>query len=235
MPTLQLVDAHRAELADISALAVADLVGEWSAMPLDDAVATKRLATGLATDLVDYYGTLSAGAGADWYSELRAEAKVRGAFSARLVVPIIPEQIASNVGWAVVPLFGDADPAKSLARLSGTLQRLVANADRETVLTNAKRDKAEPRWYRHPSPGACAFCAMLAGRGNYRSEASAMRSHDNCKCVAVPIFERQWTPPDHILAMSGEYDAAREDVLADGMKPDASAILARMRVLTGRA
>ena len=88
-------------------------------------------------------------------------------------MPVNALQIATNVGWSVAPLFGQSAPDLALKRLGGVTQRLVANADRATILGNVKRDPARPRWYRGSSSSCCAFCDMVAGRGAvYRSEES---------------------------------------------------------------
>lgn len=237
MPSPLLIETHRAELSDITTLAIADLTAEWQSLPLGDAPATKRLAEGLALELVDYYGTMSAGAGADWYEEAREAARMRGTFTARPVVRVNPAQVAGAVGWAAGPLFGDADPAKSLARLSGSLQRFVVNADRATILDNTRRD-VDVRWYRSASANACAFCALSAGRGAvYRSQATAaFKAHDNCRCIPAPLFPTEGgDPTEQQREFSAEYGAARDAVLAEGDEPTTKAILAKMRALTGRA
>lgn len=53
----------------------------------------------------------------------------------------------------------------ALAQLQGTVQRGVLDAQRETVSYNASREGV---------------------RAVYRSAMSAVRGHDNCRCLAVP-------------------------------------------------
>lgn len=63
----------------------------------------------------------------------------------------------------------------ALKRLSGGLQRIVADADRDTVELSGEMDPGEVRFARHASANACAFCALLATRGAvYHSEESAL-------------------------------------------------------------
>lgn len=238
MPSATLVEAHRQEIADVVAVAQADLAEQWRGLPLDDAPAAKAAATVVVTDLVETYGPMAAGAGADWYAETRSEAGVRGSFRPRLEVPVIARQIATNVGWSVSPLFGQPKPDLALARLAGVTQRLVANADRATILTNTRRDPAQPRWYRGASGKCCAFCAMVASRGAvYRSEQTAdFKAHSNCRCFPVVLFPGESHElPDYYKDFGDEYATAAEQVEAAGGKRTQSAVLKQMRALSGRA
>lgn len=238
VPSQTLVESHRQEIADVVAVAQADLAEAWAAMPLDDANATKSAATVVVSDIVATYGELAAGAGADWYSEARTEAGVRGSYTPRMEVPVIARQVATNVGWAVGPLFGEAKPDLALARMAGVTQRLVANADRATILTNARRDPAGVRWYRGTSAKCCAFCAMAASRGAvYRSEESGgFKPHNNCRCFPVAIFPGESHQlPTYYDDFRSEYESAAEAVEAAGGKRTQRAVLTQMRALSGRA
>ncbi|HET8536559.1 MAG TPA: hypothetical protein VFL73_05190 [Solirubrobacteraceae bacterium] len=238
MPSATLVEAHRQEVADVVAVAQADLFEQWLGLPLDDADAMKVAGAAAVTDIVETYGPMAAGAGADWYAETRAEAGTRGSFRPRLEVPVIARQIATNVGWSVGPLYGTPKPDLALARLSGITQRLVANADRATILTNARRDPAGVRWYRGASAKCCSFCATLAGRGAvYRSEATAdFKAHNNCKCFPAVLFPGESHElPSYYRDFADEYATAAEAVEAAGGKRTQSAVLSKMRELYGRA
>jgi hypothetical protein len=238
VPSQALVDAHRQEVSDVVAVAQADLAEMWPSLPLDDAKAAERASAGVVLEILQTYGLMAAGAGADWYSEARTEAGVRGGYTPRLTVPVIVGQIAANVGWAVGPLFGEAKPDLALARLSGITQRLIANADRQTVLDNVRRDPARVRWYRGASARCCAFCAMLAGRGAvYRSEESGgFDAHNNCRCFPAPLFPNEQPDlPDYYANFREDYENAAEAVVKAGGKRTQSAVLAQMRVQTGRA
>ena len=236
--TAALIEDHRRELLDLETLLVADIAAQWAALPLDDASATRAVISPLAVELVADYGALNAAAGADWYMELRDEAAVASRFTARTYAPLVRGQVEASVGWALAPLYGAmADPAAAQGRLSGALQRLAGDAERATVLGNAERDPQRVRWYRHTRPNCCAFCSMLSGRGAvYRTERSGgFDSHNDCRCFPVPLFTASDRPPSSVDAAADEYDEARQAVLADGGKPTSQAILAKMRVLTGRS
>jgi hypothetical protein len=225
-------------VADIVAVAQDELTASWSDLPIEDGAATKRGLTGLLRELLETFAPLAAGAGADWYAEARAEAGVVKRFTPSLVVPVIAPQIEANAGWAVGPLFGNADPDLALRRSAGVLQKLTANADRATILTNARRDPAKPRWYRGASAKCCAFCAMVASRGAmYRSEETAdFKAHNNCRCFPAVAFPGEAVElPDYYQKFTDEYATAAEKVAADGGTRSASAVLSKMRELSGRA
>ena len=235
---LQLAEAHRRELLDLDTLLRADLAEQWRRLPLDDAVATRTLATGLAVDLVDYYGGLAAAGAADWYDQMRYDSRVAGRYTARPVVPLIPEQVEANVRWSVGPMFDAVPrPGAALDRLAGSLQKLTAAADRATVLNAARRDPVRVRWARSARPSCCAFCAMLASRGaQYVSETTAsFDSHDHCFCIALPLFTAADTPPQTSQRFGSEYGEARASLKAEGVELTTANILAKMRTLTGRS
>lgn len=97
----------------------------------------------------------------------------------------------------------------------GSAARHVLTGGRDTHLELVDNDPAEPiGWMRVTDGDPCWFCAMLASRGpRYRSEKSATRVvkpkrkrrgssrrvgdtyHDNCACVAEPMFSRSQAWP----------------------------------------
>lgn len=240
MPSQTSVREHRGEVADIVALAQAALVDSWGDLPLDDALATKSALTAAVTDLADEYGRLAASAGADWYSEQRAEAGLRGRVTPRLIVPLEAEQIAAGVGWAVSPLFGRAEPATALSRVSGVTQRLITNADRATILNAGERDREVRGWYRGASSNCCSWCAVMASRVStslYRTESTALAaSHNNCRCFPVPVYENEAPDlPDYYDGFYDQYLEAATTVADENEgKYPLRAVLSEMRQQTGR-
>lgn len=238
MPAQALVDEHRQEVADVVAVAQADMIEQWSDVPVEDAQRAKVAAQGIVTDVVAVYGPMAASVGADWYMESRVEARAPGRFTPKLTVPMSLAQIAPNAGWAVSPLFGVADETATIQRLAAVTQKLVANADRATIFTNARRDPQQVRWYRGTSAKCCAFCAMSAGRGAvYRSQDSAdFKPHNNCRCFPVPLWPSETHElPSYYDNFGSEYDEARKATIRAGEKPTAKAILSHWRAATGRA
>lgn len=88
----------------------------------------------------------------------------------------------------------DAQVASDMTRdgMQGSAQRLVLNGGRDTITNVSTQDKAAEGWERVIEPGACSFCAMLAGRGGvYKESTVDFRAHDHCHCVARPVFKGQ--------------------------------------------
>jgi hypothetical protein len=140
--------------------------------------------------LVAIYGSAAAALGADWYDDLREAAAVKGRF---IAIPAeLPDQgrTDSLAGWAVSPMFqAEPDKATTLVKTIGGVQRIIANADRDTIRVSSVQDRGARGWAR-AGTGNCDFCAMLIGRGAVYTEATAdFESHDHCGCVAVPEFD----------------------------------------------
>lgn len=135
------------------------------------------------------YSDLSATVAAEWFEELR-RGQVGGEYSARLAAAPQVDRTERTVRWAAGALFSP-EPWKALSRLNGSLTRLLGDSARETVRENVRRDKRAAGWQRMTQPGACGFCQMLHGRGGVYKKATAdFASHDNCRCTAVPSWDK---------------------------------------------
>jgi hypothetical protein len=86
----------------------------------------------------------------------------------------------------------------SAARQAAAAMRIAQNAARGLVYNLSETDLKILGWVRYSTSGdPCAFCAMLISRGLvYKTRKSAGVDtpgemsdwHDNCRCVAVPVF-----------------------------------------------
>ena len=98
-------------------------------------------------------------------------------------------------------------------RISGGLQRRIANVARDTVTFSAVEDPGADGWQRVARSGGCAFCRMLAGRGAvYTKSSSDFASHDDCHCVAMVAWkgiERPVKPYTPSAATITDADRAR--------------------------
>ncbi|MFF2054120.1 hypothetical protein ACFVU2_21115 [Leifsonia sp. NPDC058194] len=173
MPTMQDIEAYRDTLTALSTRAVDDVGLLLAAVGTDgDPVKIRDLLIDAFPAVIQPYVTASGELSAAWYEDLR-HAAVGGEFYATTVANLNADQMAASVRWAVGPLFGQSN-STVLALLSGTTQRAVADAGRNTIDTNARKDVVSTSWSRVARPGACEFCTMLAGRGPvYRSEDAA--------------------------------------------------------------
>jgi hypothetical protein len=188
-----LTRAHRRDLSALTGLAQEDLALIWRR--LDTADTARDALLEVLPQLVAVYGSAAATLGADWYDETREAAAVAGRF--RAVPAELPDQGRTDAlaRWAVSPLYTEhPDFPTALVKATGGLQRIIADADRQTVAESAVADPAASGWQRVGS-GECAFCAMLIGRGGVYTEAgSDFASHDHCQCTAVAAFDGQERP-----------------------------------------
>lgn len=183
-----LVEAHRRDLEELLRIALKDLGQVWREVKTADAAKAALLE--LLPRLAVLYGSAAATLGADWYDEMRDAAGVPGRFRA---IPVEPEvdRMDALARWGISPLYAldpDFDAAETL--VAGGFQRLVADADRNTVLLSSRQDPRGGKWRRETTGLSCGFCVMLANRGAvYRSADTAdFKSHDHCDCLAAPEF-----------------------------------------------
>lgn len=213
---------HQAVIDDIITLALVDLRGVVRASAEPGAVERAL------TQIVGDYGSVAGMVAAAWYDELRDEARATGRFIAEQAD--LPDQgrIAALANWGTEPILADKVDL-AVSRLEGGLQRILADVDRDTITENIARDPAGTRYARHASANACAFCALMATRGEvYTSKRAAetrsigTRYHDNCHCVAVPVWPGQtYQQPAYVNTWSRVYRDASgpgkglNEVLAD--------------------
>ncbi|TMZ70762.1 hypothetical protein EMG21_27800 [Klebsiella pneumoniae] len=216
---------HRAVLDRIGQLAVADLVKLWRTLPSGQTTALVAALVEAVPELAARWGDVAAVSAADYFDAVREHYNPSGSYLASPAPPAPAEQVRAGVRWAVDPLFSASpDEAAALARLSTSLDRLVRQADRDTVAVNATADQHARGWRRVARPGACPFCVMLAGReGAYTSKAAAemvggsgrvrgtrpqgQSYHDHCRCFAAPVFPG-WEPDADVLRAQELYEQA---------------------------
>lgn len=228
------VEALQAALAEIQAVAAADVVNLWQilAAELSSGGAVDRQAIIAALrdhlpDLVIGYVGVVAETTAGWYDQLAPDEKYTATVPPDTTVTA--ERIAQSISWAV----NTATSAQTaLAQLQGSVHRAVLDAQRATVAHNAAAERV--RYRRHTNyAGACNWCLTMATRGAvYTSAASAVRGHDNCKCIAVP--ERQgtkYTVPTMVRDAEVKYAEASRQLAAEGVSPTLDNIIKRMDLL----
>jgi len=184
VPTL--TAAHRRDLAELTGLAQDDLTLIWA--KFNTATAARDGLIEVLPRLVSIYGSGAATLGADWYDEMRAAAKVKGRF--RAIPAELPDQGRTDAlaRWGVTPLFqAEPDYSTALILVSGGLQRIISNADRETVRSSSIRDPKAQGWVRVGN-GACGWCENLLDGEIHYVEGYGFEAHDYCRCTAEPAF-----------------------------------------------
>jgi hypothetical protein len=104
----------------------------------------------------------------------------------------------------------EAEMASGMARdaLRGASTRMVMMGGRDTITHAVHIDPVARGWERVIEPGACSFCAMLAGRGAvYKESTVDFRAHDHCHCVARAVFTGQKSINDDLSAEWGKATA----------------------------
>lgn len=236
MTTLSEVEDHRSAVLSLATLAIRDLVQLWRSLDLDTPREVAEALREAMPELFAAYGLAAGTLGADFYDEMRAGAAVAGAYLATAAEVPGNDSAQALVGWGLAPLFQhdagepESDVDAALSRLSAGLQRAVAGTDRQTIITNTRRDPSAVRYVRHASANACAFCAVLATRqAVYRTE--AVKFHTSCHCVAVPVWPGdELEEPPYVADWREAYYDARERVSDPN---DLKALLAVMRESTG--
>lgn len=195
MPALSEIRAHQRAVDDLATLSLAELVAFWRTLDTADAAASTVAMREFLPALFDSYVPMSAELGALFYDDLRAAANADGVFLAEHAPGPAAGRVQALTGWGMAPLFREApDAARALSLLSGGVQRIVSDGARETVAMNADGDPVGTTYARHASANACAFCALLATRGDaYGSKGAAER-----------VVGRGKTPADEIVGWRGK-------------------------------
>ena len=142
-------------------------------------------------DGFDLAGTYAA----DWYLLLRDAAGAPGRFDPDLAPRPGTARWEALARWGVDPLLGaDPDVDATVERVTGGMQRTIADGARDTLRLATVRDPAAEGWKRL-GRGECDFCRMLIGRGAvYTAATATFASHDRCRCMAAPVFAKGVDP-----------------------------------------
>ena len=179
---------YRKAQRNVGNLVVRDLNKFWATLDLGKPDAARDALLAYVPDLTTKYGQVAATVAADWYDSVRAEAKVRGRFSATLAAPFPVKAVQERVRYGAHHLY--TTPEGMLPFLTGAAQKYALQPGRDTVRQSAIADPGSAGWARVTSGNACEFCEMLAGRGAVYSEESIdFDAHDRCLCAAVPVWQ----------------------------------------------
>lgn len=178
--------AHRADLAELVGVAQRDLSILFR--QFDTAAAARDGLMDVLPRLTAIYGEAAATLGADWYDDLRDAAGARGGFRAIPAETAPRGQTDALARWSVAPLFAaEPDYATTLIKVAGGMQRLIANADRETVRRSSIQDRGAQGWVRMGA-GECDWCEQYLDGEIHYTEGYDFEAHDHCNCTAVPAF-----------------------------------------------
>lgn len=177
------VEALRRNQRRLVSLAVSDLNRFWTTLDLSNPAAARDALLAYVPELTDQYGEFASVVASDWFEEVREAAGVTGRLTPELGRTVRREVVQNSVRYAAGGLFTDV-PERTLAVVSGSVDRYVKSPARDTIRRSGQRDGA--MFARVPTGSeTCAFCFMVASRGfAYHSEQAAAgefdRYHDEC-------------------------------------------------------
>lgn len=175
---------QQAALRALYDLAKREITDALKLVDIGDAAAVADVIYTYVPVIAERYGLAAGALAADWYDELRDAAEVAGYFRA------IPAELPGMgryealAGWAA-----SKDDVEAL--VMGGVQRIIANAHRETVMRSTFADPRAEGWARF-ARGAetCGFCFLLVSRGAvYTEKTATFGAHDSCDCGAGPIWK----------------------------------------------
>lgn len=196
--------AYTANLARINSKAAQEMIRYAEKNGLED----RKALTDYAMALVQKYSEGSAELACEMYDAI---AKLQGAN----VQPAEPAEVP-DYGEVAKSVYGTLKQSPEGNLLGDSVSRLVKRTGADTMLRNAKRDRAEFAWI--PSGDSCAFCAAIASRGWQPATDKTVKGdhaehiHANCQCEFAIRFSKDLNvagyDPDKLRA---EYDAAEGD------------------------
>ena len=160
----------------------ASLMQAW----IDKNGLTDRYAmTQYAAALIDKYGEAAGALACDMYDEL--------AVAQGVTLPAAVPAPLYGFGEVAKAINGSLLQSETGLKVPQVVERITKQAGADTMLKNAKRDRAEWAWV--PSGDTCAFCITLASRGWQHASKAAMKGghaehiHANCDCEYVIRFD----------------------------------------------
>jgi hypothetical protein len=187
MPTLSPeARLHRRDLDELARLAENDL--RLLLRPLSDPTTARDALMDTLPRLLNLYGSAAGTLGAEYYDEKRDRLEVRGRFTANPVDLPGSDRTDALARWGVEPLYqAEPDFVTTLSKVAGGMQRLILDADRQTIRTSAVADR-RAGWMR-VGEGECDWCEQyLDGEVHYVAGYD-FDAHDRCRCTAEPVFD----------------------------------------------
>lgn len=187
-----LINNMRRAVAACEKRGVDDFLTAWDGAALLDEDTATGLLKDVASSIVARESEAVGLAAAEFYDELRLLEVEADGFMAEPVSADFGrvQEAAENL----LTRYAESEEARRLVfnALKNAISGWIANAEKETIAENAKRDKKKALYAFVPSSSPCAFCAVMASRGLMTNRKAKQygraRMHDNCSCLAVPAW-----------------------------------------------
>lgn len=213
MPSRQSVEDLRDANASVVELITGTVEQFFRSLDLSSPEAARDALIAVVPALVEQYGEVAASVAADWYEAERAEAGVRGPYTATMAQTTDPDVTEQMIRRTAEHLFTD-NPLAMLGPLALSAGKYAVEPSRSTIVLNARNERV--RWARVPTGVVnCAFCLTMASRGFvYLSPERAGlydKYHPKCDCVPTPDWsdspQLEGYEPDELYS---RYYEARE-------------------------
>lgn len=214
--SLQLANEHKRDVGNLTTLAISEVNGLFDLLkdrPIPEYAYQMRLTMPV---IAETYSGAAEILAIDYYDNSRALApNLRSNYSAEIGRYSAAAEINSAIGYSVARLTKEAPQSNVLGMLAGSMQRAVANADRETISFNIVQDPDGTVYERIPQSDACAFCLTMAAVAEVQTENYFTKYHDYCRCVTMPVFSGQSKTELPVYGQVREaYDLAGQELQA---------------------
>lgn len=210
MTRIQRADKYQKAINDAVKLAQADTVGLMKIVegkPVEEVAAILRDTMPVVTDT---YGSVVGELATSYYDEARAEANLATTYKAIVADTDISAKTQDSIGYTISKLVKGTDFQVATNTLSGSVQRIVNDVNRQTISYNIVTDPDGTLYQRVASADSCAFCLTIAAKAELLTEEWGKKYHDDCRCRSVPVFTGQKPiRMDYYEQFDKEYDQAK--------------------------
>lgn len=148
----------------------------------------KKLIYAVCASTIAERGMAAAVCASEFYNDVREQSEQLEGYKAVPVDAFNPRFLRGDIKETFKEL---KTLDKILPELSGRAVKHTMNYADETIMQNARRDPARPKWALVPHLGACPWCVMIGSNGfAYNSIGTVGGArHKSCKCTPVVDFD----------------------------------------------
>lgn len=188
---MTLLSEHRANLDNVSTLAIADVVGATELLkdrPVPELAYQLRLAL---PEIAATYASVAETLAVDYYDNSRALAEVGSTYEAQRIDYDARTPMENSIGYSIAQKTKGSTFEAFQSILAGSIQRAVNGADRGTISFNVATDPDGTYYERVPSGTACSFCLTMAAVAEFKTNDYYAKFHGFCRCTSRPVFTGQ--------------------------------------------
>jgi|LakMenEpi03Aug12_release.lakeMendotaPanAssembly.Ray.scaffolds.fasta_scaffold601114_1 hypothetical protein len=122
------------------------------------------------------------------YDKERSTQNLPTEYKAKPAILSNVDEMDAAIGFGIAQLTKGVSYDTFQSTLSGGVQRLVLQGDRETIDLNIVSDPDGTTYERVPSANSCAFCLTMAAVAEAQRDSYFDGYHNFCRCTLRPIF-----------------------------------------------